>query len=148
MTKFVRPAVAVALLAASAIPAAAQSASKTAYPKPEVLLSTSTDTVGAPIRYPGGTPHVSAYMLTMVPGQTTGWHEHEAPLFAHILSGAIEVNYGDKGKKIYRAGDSFMEAMDWPHDGRVLGDKPARMLVVFMGSNTVKNTVMEPKPKK
>lgn len=140
-----RLALTLALLAAAATPAAAQSSAKPpSYPKPDVLLSTSTDTVGTPIRYPGGTPHVSAYLLKMVPGQSTGWHKHEVPLFARVLSGELAVDYGDKGSKTYRAGDSFMEAMGIWHDGHVVGDAPARLLVVFMGSDTAKNTVMKP----
>lgn len=123
----------------AAAPAAAQS-----YPKPDVLLDTRTDTVGTPIRYPAGTAHVSSYLLTMVPGQSTGWHKHEVPLYARVLSGVLTVDYGPKGKKTYRAGDTFMEAMGIWHDGHVVGDKPAKLLVVFMGADGAKNTVMKP----
>lgn len=130
-------ALALALLLADAGPALAQS-----YPVPEKLLDTATDTVGAPIRYPAGTARVSSYILTMVPGQETGWHRHDAPLYARVLEGEIAVDYGDKGRKTYRAGDTFMEAMDIWHNGRVIGTAPAKLLVVFIGADGTANTEM------
>lgn len=51
-----------------------------------------------------------------------------------FLSGSLSVDYGAKGKRVYRTGEAFMEAMDWWHDGSNDSDKPARVLVVFMGA--------------
>ena len=116
----IRRAVAVAVLCAAAGGALAADVKP---PPPEKLLETSTDIFGAPIRYPAGTAHVTSYMLTMVPGQKTGWHRHDVPLYAHILSGAIEVDYGDGVQKTYRAGDTFMESMERWHNGLA---KPAQ----------------------
>lgn len=118
----------------------ASTATAQTYPKPETLLSTRTDTAGAQIRYPAGTAHVSSYLLTMVPGQSTGWHRHDVPLYARMLEGAIIVDYGDGLTKTYRAGDTFMEAMDRYHNGRVVGDATVRILIVFMGADGVANT--------
>lgn len=109
---------------------------------PEKLLDTMADTVGAPIRYPGGVARVSSFVLTMVPGQVTGWHRHDVPLYARVLSGSITVDYGERGKKTYTAGDTFMEAMDRWHNGHVVGDTAATLLIVFMGAEGAKNTVM------
>lgn len=130
-------AVVLTLVLAVAGPAGAQS-----YPVPEMLLDTATDTVGTPIRYPAGAAHVSSYILTMVPGQETGWHRHDAPLYARVLEGEIAVDYGDKGRKTYAAGDTFMEAMGIWHNGRVVGNRPAKLLVVFMGADGTENTEM------
>ena len=44
--------------------------------------------LGQEIAYPDGTPVVTAAIVTMVPGQETGWHEHEAPLLAWMLDWA------------------------------------------------------------
>ncbi|MEA3276418.1 MAG: cupin domain-containing protein [Pseudomonadota bacterium] len=38
-------------------------------------------------------------------------------------------------------GDTFMEATGVWHKGRNTGDKPARILVVFMGSETASNVI-------
>lgn len=113
-------------------------------PPPEKLLQTSTDTFGAQIRYPSGTANVSSYFLTMVPGQSTGWHRHDVPLYAHMLEGQIEVDYGEGVKKTFRAGDTFLESMERWHNGHVVGNKAAKILIVFMGAKDVPNTVMKP----
>ena len=111
-------------------------------PPPEKLLDTMADTVGAPLRYPVGVARVSSFVLTMVPGQVTGWHRHDVPLYARVLSGTITVDYGERGKKTYSAGDTFMEAMDRWHNGHVVGDAAAKLLIVFMGAEGAKNTIM------
>lgn len=130
-----------AVLAAAAV-AAGCAANPSESPAPVKLIDTKVDTVGAPIRYPEGTAHVSSYVLTLVPGKATGWHRHDVPLYAHVLSGALTVDYGPKGSKTYRTGDTLMEAMDIWHNGHAIGDEPARLLIVFMGSDGAKNTVM------
>lgn len=132
----------IVLAAGLALVMPAAGAGAQTYPAPEKLLETTADTVGTPIRYPEGTPRVSSYILTMVPGHATGWHRHEVPLYARVLDGVLTVDYGDKGTRIYRAGDTFMEAMGIAHNGRVVGDAPARLLIVFMGSDAAENTMV------
>ena len=111
-------------------------------PPPEILLDAYADTVGAPVRYPAGRAHVLSLVLTMVPGQETGWHRHDVPLYARMLDGEIEVDYGAGTAKRYRAGETFLEAMDRYHNGRVVGDATVRILIVFMGADGVANTEM------
>ena len=113
-------------------------------PPPQKILETMTDTVGAPIRYPAGEARVSSYLLTMVPGQSTGWHRHDVPLYARMLAGSISVDYGDGVTKTYRAGDTFMESMGRWHNGQVVGDDEAKLLIVFIGATGVPNTEIKP----
>ena len=103
------------------------------------LLSTSETIIGQPFAYPAGTAKVSAVIVTIPPGGETGWHEHAVPLFVHVLDGAVTVDYGDKGVRVYKAGDSLMEAMNWPHDGMNKGDTPVRILAVYIGAEGVPN---------
>jgi quercetin dioxygenase-like cupin family protein len=110
------------------------------------LLQSSQTTIGQPIEYPAGPARVTAAMVTVPPGGETGWHSHEVPLFGYILDGALTVDYGSKGVKVYKAGDSWMEAMDWPHDGINKGDVPVRLLAVYMGGGDKANTVKTPAP--
>ena len=42
----------------------------------------------------------------MVPGQETGWHRHDVPLYARVLGGELEVDYGGGTVKRYRAGET------------------------------------------
>jgi len=59
----------------------------------------------------------------------------------------VTVDYGDKGTKVYKAGVSFMEAMDWPHNGVNKASEPVRIMAVYMGSDDKTNTASEPAPK-
>ena len=111
------------------------------------LLKTGNDIVGQPIAYPPGAPGITAVMITIEPGGTTGWHIHEVPLYAYILDGELTVDYGDKGTNLYKPGEAFMEAMNWVHNGTNNTDKPVRLMAVFMGSDEKANTVPKPAPK-
>jgi quercetin dioxygenase-like cupin family protein len=105
------------------------------------LLQSGTDVLGNPIAYPQGPANVTAAVVTVPPGGATGLHRHEVPLFAYILEGELTVDYGDKGKKTYRAGDAVLEAQDWPHNGTNTGTVPMRLLAVYMGGGSEQNTV-------
>jgi quercetin dioxygenase-like cupin family protein len=103
------------------------------------LLSTGTTILGEPLRYPTGEPHVTASIITLAPGQRTIPHKHGVPLFAYILDGELSVDYGDKGVRTYKKGDSFMEAMDAVHYGFNAGKEPARLIAVYMGAKGAKD---------
>ncbi len=120
-------------------------AAKVAYPPVEVLLETDKTVIGQTIAYPAGTPQVTAAIVTMQPGEATGWHRHDAPLFAYMLAGELTVDYGADGTRVYHAGDAFLEAFKSEHDGTNTGAEAARVLAVFMGAEGVEDTVMQGK---
>lgn len=121
--------------------AAAYDATDTA---PQVFLDAESNTIlGQPIVYPDGTAQISSSIITLAPGEETGWHYHEAPLYAYILSGSLTVDYGDDGERTYEAGDAILEAIGTSHNGRTSSDEPVRILVVNMGSDTVANTLAD-----
>jgi quercetin dioxygenase-like cupin family protein len=100
-----------------------------------LLLATGMTVTGEPIRYPtGASPHVTAVEITIQPGQQTGWHTHPVPLVAYILEGELTVDYGAKGKRTYRKGDTFVEAMNEAHNGHNAGHEPVRLLAVILGA--------------
>jgi len=133
-----RFAFALAVLPALAAAAAAQD--KT-YPM-EPLLSTGTTVMGEPIRYPRhGAPHINAAIIVLAPGGRTITHKHGVPLFAYILEGELTVDYGKHGKRTYRQGQSFMEAMNVAHFGVNTGKQPVRLLAVYMGAKGAKDVV-------
>jgi quercetin dioxygenase-like cupin family protein len=103
------------------------------------LLETGTDIIDQPIVYPEGKPKITSAIVTIPPGGETGWHTHEVPLYVYILDGAVTVDYGDKGIKVYEAGKAIMEAMDWAHNGMNKGDEPVRILAVYMGADGKEN---------
>jgi quercetin dioxygenase-like cupin family protein len=131
-------------LALSLHPAAAEVAASAPPPAtaPEVrmVLSTGVTVTGEPIRYPSGTAKITVEEITLLPGQQTGWHTHPVPLFGYILEGELTVDYGAKGKRIYRKGDGLAEAMNEAHDGRNTGLTPMKILAVFIGQEGVPGT--------
>jgi quercetin dioxygenase-like cupin family protein len=109
------------------------------------LLDAAEQTIlGQPLSYPDtGQAQVSSVILTLQPGEDTGWHHHDAPLYAHILDGAVTVDYGEDGERTYEAGQAFMEAVGTSHNGRTEGSDPVRILVVNIGAAGTENTVTD-----
>jgi quercetin dioxygenase-like cupin family protein len=130
-------AAALALVLTAAAPA------RNSYPPLDVLLSGAETILGQTIAYPDGPPKMTAAIVAMLPGQSTGPHRHEVPLFAYMLEGELTVDYGSGGSRTYKAGDAFLEAFETTHNGTNTGTGVARVLAVFAGSETVPNTVAE-----
>lgn len=112
------------------------------------LLTTTKTNIGQTLHYPKGQTKIVSLIVTLQPGQATGRHRHPVPTYGHILQGEVTVDYGAAGKKVYRRGDTFVEAVNRWHDGRNTGTVPCRILVVFMGAEDVPNVVRPKKPKK
>jgi quercetin dioxygenase-like cupin family protein len=109
------------------------------------LLDTGQTILSQPIAYPThGAAKVVSAIVTMLPGEETGWHRHDVPMYGYILEGEVTVTYAGKGTHVYRQGDAIIEAIDTPHNGRNTGKGPARILAVFMGADGVPNTEMLP----
>ncbi len=109
---------------------------------PERLLETGETVIGQPIKYPSdGAPKITALIVTVAPGEKTQVHKHPVPLFCYVISGEIEVEYDGKGTKRFAAGRAFMEAIDWWHKGKNVGNVPARILIVYMGSERMPNVI-------
>lgn len=109
------------------------------------LLASGETVVGETIAYPAGAPaKVTAAVLTLAPGASTGWHTHGVPTFGYILEGELTVDYGDKGQRVYRAGDAVLEAIGVAHDGRNTGASPMRILAVFMGAEGLPTSLPAP----
>lgn len=127
---------AAAILLAFSVPALA--AGK--YPLTE-LFTTDKTIVDEPLAYPAGQAEVQAAIVTLAPGEETPMHKHGVPLFAYILEGEVTVDYGSHGKKVYKQGDSFMEAMAVDHVGRSTGTVPVKILAVYMGAKGAENVI-------
>ncbi len=99
------------------------------------LLRTGTTVVGEPVVYPTGAPaQVTAAVVSLAPGEETGWHTHGMPVVGYMIEGELTVDYGEKGQRVYRAGDALMEAIAVAHNGRNTGSGPVRILAVFIGA--------------
>lgn len=107
-------------------------ASKTIRIKP-IPMENAKTIIGQDFLYPGGTPQIQVFEIEIPPGQQTTLHRHAIPLFAYIASGDLELDYGSKGKKIVRSGTSFVEAINWCHFGKPLGNQSVRIIAVYLG---------------
>ena len=109
----------------------------------KLLLDKVSKTVlGQNIAYPDtSTAQLTSSIITLQPGEETGWHRHDAPIYGYIISGKLEVSYEGKSAKTYRAGTAFMDAIGSYHNGKNVGVVPLRILVVNVGAEGVQNTV-------
>ncbi|HYC32999.1 MAG TPA: cupin domain-containing protein [Gemmatimonadales bacterium] len=106
------------------------------------ILQTGVTNAGGPITYPAtDSAEVTALRVDIGPGGETGRHMHLYPAFVYVLEGAIEVAIEGGGSHSYKAGDTFVEAVDAWHNGRNRGSVPARLLVVFAGVRGKPNLV-------
>ena len=118
------------------------------YPRVHKLFVTGETVVGETISYPAGaTTQLTAAVVALHSGEETGWHRHSVPVFGYVLEGELTVDYGDKGQRVYRAGDGFTEAIHQEHNGRNTGGGLMRVLALFMGAEGLPTTVaIEKKP--
>jgi quercetin dioxygenase-like cupin family protein len=102
--------------------------------KTDILLRTATTNVGQRIVYPRhGTPEISTMIVTIPPGASTPLHTHPVPVVGYIIEGELEVRAAGGKVNRYKAGDSFVEALNHPHAGTNIGAGPLRILVTVIG---------------
>lgn len=105
------------------------------------LLASGESVVGERIVYPTAAPaKVTAAIVTLAPGQETGWHTHGVPTLGYVIEGELTVDYGERRVRRYRAGEAMLEAISTPHNGRNTGKGSARILAVFMGADGLKTS--------
>lgn len=108
-----------------------------------LLAPASATVLDQPIGYPDGRPQVSMSVVTLQPGEETGFHHHDAPLAAWVLQGTLTVDYGESGERTYQEGEAFLEAVETTHNGRSSGEEPVRILVVNMGAEGIASSVAD-----
>jgi len=101
----------------------------------QTILDTDKTVIGQDISYPSGSPQITSKIVTIPVGAETGPHIHEFPLIGYVIEGEITVDYGEQGIKTFVKGDSFVEALNYTHNGKNNGDEPAEILVVLVGEN-------------
>jgi D-alanyl-D-alanine dipeptidase len=100
----------------------------------EPLFSSSEDTLGNAVTYPDGTPaELTGSLVTMMPGDSTGWHLHPVPTVGYVLSGRLTVEYATGETRRFDTGEGFIEGQNIAHNGHNFGDQPLR-IVAFQTS--------------
>ena len=111
------------------------------------LLATTKTVVDEPIVYPVGAPaKITASIINLSPGAATGWHKHGIPLVGMIMEGELTVDYGEKGKRTYKQGEAFAEAINQTHEGTNTGTVTAKLLAVYLGAEGLPNSIAEKAP--
>lgn len=73
--------------------------------------------------------------VTIPPGQATGWHYHDGPLYGYVKQGTLShYDATCETDGVYRSGDSIQEPAgpDYVHIGRNLGDTPLVLVVLYV----------------
>ena len=106
------------------------------------ILQSGVTNAGGPITYPAtDSAEVTALRVDIGPGGETGRHMHLYPAFVYVLEGAVDVEIERGGSHSYKAGDSFLEAVNTWHNGKNRGSTPVKLLVVFAGVRGKPNLV-------
>jgi quercetin dioxygenase-like cupin family protein len=98
------------------------------------LLKTSSAWDGKKIVYPEGQAEMTALLIEIAPGESTGWHQHPVPSFAFLLNGTLEITLADGRVKRMQPGEALSEVTDTMHMGRALSKTPVKIVVFYAGS--------------
>jgi quercetin dioxygenase-like cupin family protein len=133
--------IALMLFGAFVLPAAAFEQTQSIKVTP--LLKTTTTWEGKPIVYPKGQAEITGLIIEIAAGGETGWHSHPVPSFGTILEGTLAVTLKDGRVKELKTGDSLAEVIGTPHNGRVVGDRPVKLIVFYAGAIGTPLTMQE-----
>jgi quercetin dioxygenase-like cupin family protein len=98
------------------------------------LLKTSNGWDGKQIVYPEGQAEVTALLVEIAPGESTGWHQHPVPSFGFLLEGTLEITLTDGRVKRMEPGEALSEVTDTVHIGRALSKTPVKIVVFYAGA--------------
>ena len=107
------------------------------------LIDTSKTWNGEQIIYPMGSPQIKSMLVKMEPGAKTQNHLHQVPSFGYILEGEITVVSEAHEEKKFIQGDVVIELINKNHYGYNSGNKPVRFIVFYMGTDDLKNVVIQ-----
>ncbi|GEM_PF-981794 len=114
------------------------------FPKVDVITTDKT-VMGEPITYPTGPGKITMSLVTIAPDHISKFHHHGVQVIGYVLEGSLTIEYQGGERKVFNAGDPIIETMAVPHHGINLSkDKPARLLVTFLGTEGVPNIINDP----
>ena len=115
----------------------------------ESLLKTDTTITGQGFSYPGiQNDEITILKITFKPGQSTGWHKHEFPVFAYILQGELTAELETGRTLHYPEETSFAEVINTWHNGSNTGKEDLILIVTYLGEKgkelSVKKETIDP----
>jgi quercetin dioxygenase-like cupin family protein len=107
------------------------------------LIETDTSWEKTKIIYPNGDTKITALLVEMQPKATMKMHHHEVPSFGYILEGKITVQSESGDIKTFSKGDVVIEMVNKKHSGMNPEDNVTKFIVFYMGTEALKNTIIE-----
>jgi quercetin dioxygenase-like cupin family protein len=112
--------------------------------KVDKLLVSGTAYNGQPLSYmQTDRPEVTALVVTLRPGGSTGWHRHPVRVYAYMLEGELTVEFKDGSSHLFRKGEPIVEVTDLLHNGVNTGRGDAKLVVFYTGAVGVPNVIKE-----
>ena len=100
----------------------------------EPILKTDTTSIGQKIIYPHfEKDEITILKITIHPGESTGWHKHEIPVFAYVLEGSLTVELEDNKVLQFAKNASFSEVLNTFHNGINKGNENLVLLAFYLG---------------
>ncbi len=81
--------------------------------------------------FPDGYTTVTG-LAEIQPGVAAGRHVHPGIETGYVLEGETVLSVDGQPDRTLRAGDSFTIPAGVPHDARVVGNKPAKVLAIYV----------------
>lgn len=97
--------------------------------------------LGQAYSLPTNDPYLIMRDVEMPVGFKTDIHQHSQAVYLLILGGELEINYGSKGKRNFKSGQAYVEAIDWCHIGSSVGKEPLKMIAIYVADNSHKDDV-------
>ena len=98
------------------------------------ILKTDTTSLGQKINFPNvASDEVTILKITIQPGKTTGWHEHEYPVFAYVLKGTLTVEFENSKTMKFPENSSFSEVIHTTHRGINKENSELVLLAFYLG---------------
>jgi len=107
------------------------------------LIETDASWEKTKIIYPNGDTKITALLVEMQPKAKMKMHHHEVPSFGYILEGTIRVHSEEGDIKDFSKGDVVIEMIDKKHSGLNPGDTVTKFIVFYMGTEDLKNTIID-----
>ena len=107
------------------------------------LIETDSSWEKTKIFYPKGDTKITALLVEMQPQAKMQMHHHEVPSFGYILEGTIRVQSESNDIKTFSKGDVVIEMINKKHSGFNPGDTVTKFIVFYMGTENLKNTIIE-----
>ena len=107
------------------------------------LIENDTSWEKTKIIYPKGDAKITALVVEMQPQAKMQMHYHEVPSFGYILEGKITVQSESGDIQTFSKGDVVIEMINKKHSGVNPGDTVTKFIVFYMGTEDLKNTIIE-----